>query len=134
MNDHFDIFKDYENPSGLSLLKYACELLYKAHFITLIAANKGKSFNAFVSIPLGDSRKIKFWDGSNWVKIGKNNKETTYEPPSLCLLEKGEDLFGNLDIEEYRCPIKLPADFLMGKSRKISALFWRVLTKGCNLC
>lgn len=123
VDDHFDIFKCYENPRGLSLLKYACDVLHEAHSITSSTVSEEKSFNAFVYIPFRYSRKLICWDDSNWMKLGEKNKEMTYEPPSLCLLAKPKSYFANLNIEEYRCPIELPSDFLMDRPRKISALF-----------
>lgn len=55
--------------------------------------------------------------------MGEKNHEITYEPPSLYLLAKKELLFDNLSIEEYRCPIQLPSDFLLDKENKILSLF-----------
>ena len=110
VDDHFDIFKDYENPKGFPLLKYAFDVLLEAPSIASSRLHGEKTFNSFVYIPFGYSRKIKYWDSSNWTKIGENNKEMTYEPPSLCLLAKNESFFVNLNIEEYRCPIELPSD------------------------
>lgn len=123
MDVHFDVFRGYENPKGLSLLEYAYNILIEARASTELMASKQKYFKPFIYLPLGDSHTLSCWHNSNWKKLGEKNHEITYEPPSLYLLAKKELLFDNFSIEEYRCPIQLPSDFLLDKENKILSLF-----------
>lgn len=118
---HFDVFKDYKNQNGLSLLKYACLVLTEVRSVTNSEINQKKGFKAFVYIPFSYDRRIRYWKDSNWMKLGEKNKEITYEPP-LCIISKENFLSNNFNIEEYHCPIDFPSDFSNDGLSKISAL------------
>lgn len=123
MDIHFDIFKDYENQKGVSLLKYACHILIEARSAATELKSKERFFKPFIHLPFGCHFTFIQWDNSNWIRLGKKNGQAIYEPPSLYILAKRELLFANLNMEEYRCPIKFPEDLLFNEKNKILVLF-----------
>lgn len=124
-NIHFDIFKDYANPKGLALLTYACHVLIEARTSAKLMANEQKYFKPYIYIHLGYDESVQYWDNSIWMKLGQDNKEITYQPPSLGIASSstsGNHFFG-IDLEEYRCPLKFPLNFSLDEKNNISALY-----------
>ncbi len=127
-NTHFETFKCYRKETlkslrGLSLLKCACSILSEVHFTIKSNLSEKKIFKPYVYIHLGYSENIQYWDNSIWLKLGQDSEKVTYQSPSLGIASVTASDFFGIDLEEYRCPIKFPPNFLLDSDNKILAIF-----------
>lgn len=116
---HFDVFTNYNNPQGLELLKYACQVLTEAKDAINYLENVDRSFMPVIWLPLGWLESFKRWDDIFWDKLGVDA-----EPPTLYILtDKDSFPARKLKMEQYHSPISFPSGFSFKSKNKIISLF-----------